>query len=408
MINAQRLWDHLMELGEIGTTEGKGTTRFSFTDEDMQAKDLVKKYMRDAGLAVREDEVGNVFGRLEGSGGGDQVVMTGSHIDTVFSGGKFDGILGVLAGIEALQTMAERGMAPKTPIEVCAFKDEEGGRFSFSMIGSRAIAGTFTEADLQLKDKDGKTMAEAMRERGYAPEKFKNAAWPKGKIKAFFETHIEQGKVLESKNLPVGVVTGIYSSLWMRLKITGAADHAGGTPMNLRKDALVGAAKVIVYVNDYVSKTGSGVGTVGQITVSPGGINIIPGEVVFTIDLRDIDPKVAETMEKDILDYARKVCAESGLEFAPVEYLHKLPPTPCDPALRKMVEDAFVKQNQEVFLIPSGPGHDAMRIAGIAPFAMIFVRCKDGISHHPAEWTSKEDCEIAANVLLQVLADAAG
>ena len=407
MINSKRLWDHLMELGKIGPAEGGGTTRFSFTDADMQALDLVKRYMSDAGLKVREDAVGNLFGRLEGKNADSPVVMTGSHLDTVVSGGMFDGILGVLAGIEVLHIMHEKGIVPNAPIEVCAFRDEEGARFSFSMSGSRAIAGTLAEEDLQHKDKDGKTMFDAMRERGYHPENFRDAAWEKGRIKAFIELHIEQGKVLESRNLAVGVVTGIFSSLWMRLKITGSPDHAGGTPMHLRKDALVAASKVILFIEEYAAKTGSGVGTVGQISVSPSMINTVPGEATFTVDLRDINPGTAENMERDVLRYAEKVCADSGLTLAPIEFIQKLPPTLCDEGLMKVVEKAFAKQKQEVFRLPSGAWHDAMRMAGIAPIAMIFVRCKNGVSHCPDEWASREDCETAANVLLQTLVDVA-
>ncbi len=407
MINSTRLWEHLMKLGKIGPAEGGGTTRFAFTDEDMQAQDMVRRYMLDAGLTVREDAVGNLFGRLEGRNADSPVVMTGSHLDTVVSGGMFDGMLGVLAGIEALRTMKEKGLVPNAPIEVCAFKDEEGARFSFSMSGSRAISGILTEEDLQHKDKDGKTMFDVMRERGYHPEKYKDAAWKKGRIKAFIELHIEQGKVLESRDLAVGVVTGIYSSLWMRLKITGSPDHAGGAPMHLRKDALVAASKVILYVNEYAAKTGTGVGTVGQISVSPGMINTVPGAVTFTVDLRDINPQTAENMERDVLRHAEHVCADSGLTLAPVELIHKLPPTLCDEELMKVVEKAFVKQKQDVFRLPSGAWHDAMRMARIAPMAMIFVRCKNGVSHRPDEWASREDCETAANVLLQTLMDAA-
>lgn len=407
MINSNRLWAHLMELGKIGAAEGGGTTRFPFTDSDMQARDLVGRYMRDAGLTIREDAVGNLFGRLEGKKPGSPIVMTGSHLDTVVSGGMFDGMLGVLAGIEVLQTMNEKGIVPNAPIEVCAFTDEEGARFSFSMSGSRAMAGMLTEEDLQHKDKDGKTMFDVMRERGYHPEKFREAAWEKGQIKAFVELHIEQGKVLESRNLVVGVVTGIFSSLWMRLKITGAPDHAGGAPMHLRKDALVAASKVILYLNECAAKTETGVGTVGQISVSPSMINTVPGEVTFTVDLRDINPRTAENMERDVLAYAEKVCADSGLTLAPVELIHRMPPTLCDEGLMKLVENAFAKQQQPVFRLPSGAWHDAMRMARIAPIAMIFVRCKNGVSHRPDEWASQEDCETATNVLLQTLMDAA-
>ena len=403
MINKKRLWRHLMELGDIGMVEGKGISRFSFTDEDYQARELVKSYMLQAGLSVREDVVGNLFGRKEGKKPDRPVVMTGSHVDTVACGGKFDGNLGVLAAIEVLHTMHDNGVETELPIEVCVFKDEEGARFSFSMLGSRAIAGMLKPEDLLLTDKNGVTITEAMKVCGYDPHKYTQAAIPDGKIKAFIETHIEQGKVLECKNLAVGIVTGIYSSLWMRFRIMGSADHAGGTPMNLRKDALLAAAKVIQYVNERAAAAGSGVGTVGRIEVLPGGINIIPDEAIFTVDLRDIDNEAALAMEKDVIKFAEDVCVVAGLTFAPVEYMHKLPPTPCDKKLQGKIAEAFAMCGQEVLYLPSGPGHDAMRIAKIAPIGIIFVRCKDGISHSPDEWTAPEDCEIAANVLYYTL-----
>lgn len=403
MINKQRLWNHLMELGKIGMVEGKGLSRFSFTDQDIEAKELVKSYMVQAGLTVREDTVGNLFGRKEGKKADCPMIMMGSHIDTVSCGGRFDGILGVLAGIEVMHTMYENNISTEFPIEICAFKDEEGARFSFDMLGSRSIAGMLKEEDLLRKDKDGVTIAEAMKSRGYQPEHYQQAAMRKGSIKAFIELHIEQGKVLESKNLPVGIVTGIYSSLWMGFTIKGAADHAGGTPMNLRKDALVAASKVIQYVNERAVSTGTGVGTVGRINVLPGGINIIPGEASFTIDLRAIEDDVAQEMERDVISYTENICRQNGLEFAPVEYMHKLPPTPCDPELQKTIAEAFKAAGQEVFYLPSGPGHDAMRIAKIAPIGIIFVRCKEGLSHCPEEWTSPEDCEVAGNVLYHTI-----
>lgn len=403
MVNKERLWNHLMELGEIGLTEGKGTSRFAFTDQDMEAKELVKSYMKQAGLSVWEDAMGNLFGHKEGKQNDAPMVMMGSHIDTVACGGRFDGILGVLAGIEVLHTMNENGVSTEFPITICVFKDEEGARFGFDMLGSRSIAGMLREEDLLRKDKDGITIAEAMKGRGYRPEDYKQAVMQKGSIKAFIELHIEQGKVLESKNLPTGIVTGIYSSLWMGFTIKGKADHAGGTPMNMRKDALVAASKVIQYVNERAISTGTGVGTVGRINALPGGINIIPGEVSFTIDLRAIEDSVAQEMEQDIIKYAETICQENGLEFGPVEYMHKLPPTPCDPELQKVIAAAFVAAGQEVFHLPSGPGHDAMRIAKIAPIGIIFVRCKEGLSHCPEEWTSPEDCEIAGNVLYHTI-----
>src|SRR5215211_3735482 len=277
VIDGERLWRRISDLGEIGRQEEGGITRLSFTDDERAAKDRVVSYMKEAGLSVREDAAGNLFGRREGRNPDSPAVLIGSHVDSVYNGGNFDGPLGVLAGIEVLQTMQEQGIETEYPIEVVAFTDEEGARFSFGMLGSRALAGKLTPEDLTTyEDKDGVSIAGAMRAYGLDPEKIGDAARPDGSIKAYVELHIEQGRVLENEDLPVGIVTGIAGPVWLRFTLTGETGHAGSTPMNLRRDALAAAAEIMGVVEAEAARTGTTVGTVGQLDLEPGGINIIP------------------------------------------------------------------------------------------------------------------------------------
>ncbi len=403
MINKERLWDHITELGKIGYTEGKGITRTSYTPEDRAAYALVNRWMEEAGLVVRRDAVGNMYGRMEGKNPNAPVVLTGSHIDTVVCGGRFDGHLGILSAIEAVQSMKESGIVPDSPIDVIAIRDEEGVRFDIDLFGSRALAGQLTEEDLAYKDADGISIAEAMRAEGYDPAKYMEAQLNPEEVKAFIELHIEQGKVLEDKNLSVGIPTVISSSSWMIIRFHGEADHAGGTPMRLRHDALVAAAKVIQYVDERARQNGVSVGTVGRIKVEPGAINVIPGYCEFTLDLRDIDCEAADSLRDDVLAYIDQVCKETGITMEPVENLNKLDPCPCNPKIMKVIEGAFHATGHEAFYLPSGAQHDAMRIAEKAPIGMIFVRCEGGISHSPYEMVSIDDCADGADVLRETL-----
>jgi allantoate deiminase len=242
--------------------------------------------------------VGNLFGRREGRNPGSPAVLIGSHVDSVFGGGNFDGPLGVLAGIEVLQTMEEQGVETEHPVEVVAFTDEEGARFSLGMIGSRALAGKLGAEDLQsYEDTKSVSVAEAMGARGLDPERLGEAARLRGSMRAYVELHIEQGRVLESEELPVGVVTGIAGALWLRFVLEGETGHAGATPMNLRRDTLAAAAEIVGLVEAEAARTGTTVGTVGQLDLEPGGINIIPGRVRFSLDLRDIDEEVRDRVE---------------------------------------------------------------------------------------------------------------
>jgi allantoate deiminase len=406
-INADRLWSRLSKLAEIGRSEGSGVTRLSFTEEERAAKDLVASYMREAHLEVREDAAGNLIGRREGSDPEAPVLLTGSHVDSVPNGGDFDGPLGVLAAVEALQVMEERGVETERPIEVVAFADEEGARFGFGMIGSRAMAGTLTPEDLDRQDESGISIAHAMRDYGLDPEKIDEAARPEDSVHAYVELHIEQGKILENEDLPVGVVTGIAGPVWLRLTLEGEAGHAGTTPMGLRRDALVAAAAIVGRVEKEAAKTGTTVGTVGQLDLSPGGINIIPGRVSFSLDLRDIDQEVRDGVEARIADEAGRICEERGIGLE-TQTLQRLPPVLCSDLVREAAREACDALGFEPFELASGAGHDGMHLADLSPIGMIFVRSKNGLSHNPDEYSSKDDCAAGAELLYRTLLRLAG
>lgn len=398
MINEERLWSRLQLLSEIGKTESGGVTRLSFTPEERAAKDLVATFMKEAGLQVREDEVGNLIGRKEGLNPAASVVLTGSHLDSVFNGGNFDGPLGVLAAVEALQVMNEQGIDTEHPIEVIAFTDEEGARFSFGMIGSRGIAGTLTQEELLNSDKQGISIAEAFVANGLQPEAIANAARKPEEVKAYVELHIEQGKVLEGKNLSTGIVSGLAGPLWVKFILEGEVGHAGATPMSIRHDALTAAARVMLVIEAEAAKTESTVGTVGQIQVQPGGINIIPGRVEFSLDLRDISEVIRDRVEENIRVQAKQICEAQGVKLT-IEDLQRVAPAPCSEIVKNAAKDALNKLGLENYHLPSGAGHDGMQLVDLCPMGMIFIRSKNGISHGPAEWSSKEDCADGANVL---------
>lgn len=408
MINADRLWDRLMQLSSIGTQEVGGITRLSFSPEERAAKDLVTGFMKEAGLSVREDEVGNLIGRKEGTNPNAPVVLIGSHLDSVPSGGNFDGPLGVLSGVEALQTMNEQGVETEHPIEVIAFTDEEGTRFGYGMIGSRGIAGLLKEDELVSRDEAGISIAEAMANVGLDPAQISKAAREPGSVKAYVELHIEQGKVLESRDLSVGIVSGVAGPLWLKFILEGEAGHAGATPMNMRKDPLAAAAEVMLVIERQAARQEISVGTVGKLQVFPGGVNIIPGRVEFTLDLRDVDIQVRDQVEQAIMAEAEAICAKRGVKLQ-VELLQRINPAVCSEEIRSAIQAACAAEGLETITLPSGAGHDCMQLTELCPVGMIFARSKDGISHNPAEYTSKEDCGNGAQVLYRtVLSMASG
>jgi allantoate deiminase len=406
VVDGGRLWQRLSELAEIGKHEEGGVARLSFTPEERAAKDLVSSYMREAGLAVREDAAGNLFGRREGRNPEAPAVLMGSHVDSVLNGGDFDGPLGVLGGIEVLQSMREEGVETERPVEVVAFTDEEGARFSLGMIGSRALSGSLSGEDLRHEDREGVSVEEAMRKVGLDPDRIGEAARESGDLAAYLELHIEQGRVLEGEGLPVGVVTGIAGPVWLNLSFSGEAGHAGTTPMGARRDALAAAAEVVGIVEEEASATGSTVGTVGRVGARPGGINIIPGGADLSVDLRDIDEVVRDRVEGRIRERAGEACGRRGvgLEF---EELQRLPPVPCSEEIRGAVAAACEREGIRPYSLPSGAGHDGMHVAELCPMGMIFVRSRNGISHNPKEWSSREDCEAGCNVLYWTALDLA-
>ena len=408
MIDGERLWRRISDLGEIGAQEEGGVTRLSFSEEERAAKDRVASYIEEAGLSVYEDAAGNLFGRREGRDPESPAVLVGSHVDSVYSGGNFDGPLGVLAGIEVLHALEERGVETERPVEVVAFTDEEGARFSFGMIGSRALAGRLTPDDLHdHEDRDGVSIAEAMRACGLDPERIGDAARPEGSVKAYVELHIEQGRVLESEDLPVGVVTGIAGPVWLRFSLEGETGHAGATPMNLRRDALAAAAEIMGLIEAEAARTGTTVGTVGQLDLEPGGINIIPGRVEFSLDLRDIDEGVRDRVEGRIMEGADEVCRRRSVELE-VETLQRLAPAPCSELVRGAAQRACERLGLGVRALPSGAGHDGMQLTDLCEMGMIFVRSRDGISHSPEEWSSREDCAAGGDALYWTVLDLAG
>jgi allantoate deiminase len=408
VIDGERLWRRISDLGEIGRQEGGGVTRLSFTEEERAAKDRVASYMEEAGLSVYEDAVGNLFGRREGRKSGSPIVLVGSHVDSVYNGGNFDGPLGVLAGIEVLQTMEERGIETENPLEVVAFTDEEGARFSLGMIGSRALAGKLAADDLHTyDDRGGVSVAEAMRACGLDPERFADAGRPEGSISAYVELHIEQGRVLESEDLPVGVVTGIAGAVWLRFVLEGQTGHAGATPMNLRRDALSTAAEIMVLIEAEAARNATTVATVGQLDLEPGGINIIPGKVRFSLDLRDIDEEVRDRVESRIIEGAGEACRKRGVDLE-VETLQRLAPAPCSDLVMGAARRALERLGIRAHTLPSGAGHDGMQLTDLCPMGMIFVRSRTGVSHNPDEWSSKDDCAAGAEVLYHTVLDLAG
>jgi len=402
-VNGDRLWARLQELREIGKRESGGVTRFSFTEEERQAKNLVISYMKEAGLQVREDAIGNIIGRREGTDPKSKTVLTGSHIDTVPDGGAFDGALGVLSAIEALQRMEELGEQHVHPIEVIAFTDEEGSRFGFGMIGSRALAGTLREEHLEQSDEHRISIAEAMRAAGYAPERIRDAAKSPAEVKAYVELHIEQGKVLESLDQPVGLVTGIAGPLWLQFTLTGQAGHAGATPMNMRRDPMQTAAELLSFIYNEAKQYPHAVATVGKIRALPGGVNVIPGQVEFTLDVRDINEADRDRLERKIREAAQTVCERNAIELQ-IDLLQRVAPAPSSPIVREAITEAANRIGlTNLPALISGAGHDGMQFHSLCPIGMIFVRSKDGVSHHPSEFSSKEDCTMGAELLYHTL-----
>lgn len=399
MINRERLQQTIEELASFGAQPDGSITRYAYTEIEKKANDYVEQLMKSIGLTTYYDAVGNLIGELAAPSNKPAIVL-GSHIDTVPNGGKYDGALGVLSAIEVVTILIEQQINLQHPIKIIAFKDEEGARFQFGMIGSRAAAGTLEAQDLDRVDADGITLKEAMYAQGFSPHFMHDVVL--NDVYCYLELHIEQGKVLESKEASVGIVSGIAGPLWKQYRITGVAEHAGATPMSQRHDPLVAASLIIAQIEQLALQFEQVVATVGQLAVKPNGVNVIPNEVTFTVDIRDIDEARRATLEQQIDQFVKKTVSERSLK-AYVQTLQRVPSALCDDSIQANMQQALKKLNLPVVTLPSGAGHDAMQFHGVFPIGMLFVRSKDGISHSAFEFSSLNDIEDGANALFETV-----
>ena len=397
-VNGSRLNTHLTELAQFGKTPEGGTNRVAYSEDDLQARQYAMKLMRDAQLDVSVDVVGNIIGRRAGTDSNLKPMMIGSHIDSVPQGGSYDGQVGSMAAIEVAQTLAENKVSLKHPLEVIIFQNEEGGT-----IGSLALARGLTEKDLEIVTNSKKTIRDGIKFIGGDPDRLASAVRKKGDLACYLELHIEQGGVLYSEKIDIGVVEGIVGVYWWEVTVEGFANHAGTTPMNQRHDALLAAAKYIDAVNRIVTSVpGRQVGTVGRIQAFPGAFNVVPGKVLTTLGLRDLDAAKVQMLFERIQAEVRQIESVTGTKFE-FKQVNSSKPAPTDTRVRKTIDEAARQLGLSTKTLPSGAGHDAQEIAELCPVGMIFVPSRDGISHSPREFSKPEDITNGANVLLQTL-----
>jgi N-carbamoyl-L-amino-acid hydrolase len=398
-VNAERIEQRIKELSEFGRNPEGGVSRVAFSEADVQGREYIMSLMREAGLAVRIDAAGNIIGRREGRDAKRPSIVFGSHIDSVPHGGNYDGDVGVISAIEAAQVLQENGIITRHPLEVIVFSDEEGG-----LVGSRAIIGDLSQEALEVVSHSGKTIGEGIRYIGGDPDRLDEALRQKDEIKAFIELHVEQGGVLDSKGIQIGVVEGIVGINWWDVTIEGFANHAGTTPMDQRRDALLAAANLIIAVNKVVTSVpGRQVGTVGRIKAEPGAPNVIPGRVVMSLELRDLSADKINQLYQSIRREAETIAQKTGtkITFTPIDVTAV--PAPTDERIRRIIAESAEELGLSYQFMPSGAGHDAQDMARITPTGMIFVPSVGGISHSPKEYTRPEDMANGANVLLQTI-----
>ena len=390
----------LVELGGI-SSEPNRLVRLFLTPEHRRAADLVAGWMREAGMSVSEDALGTVRGRWQDK---KQRLLVGSHIDTVIDAGKYDGPFGVVAGILAVDHLARTKTALPFGIDVLAFGDEEGSRFPSTLSSSSACAGAFDDSTLALKDRTGITFSDALKAYGKDPSGISAASYAPAEARGYVELHIEQGPVLEAEDQPLGVVTAIVGQSRMRVIVRGEAGHAGTVPMSMRRDARAGAAEIVLAV-ERIGRHHSAdrmVATVGRIEALPGAPNIIPAEVTFTIDLRSMTDDVRRTALAHCQSEARHIAASRNLNVV-CELFHEAATTPCASSLQDLLAAAVGDVGHRPIKLPSGAGHDAQMMAKLCPSAMLFVRCRGGISHNPAEFASETDMGIAIVALIRFI-----
>ena len=400
-INPQRLWDTLMETAKFGGTVKGGIRRLTLSDEDKRVRDWFKAQCEALGCTVEVDEVGNMFARRPGRNNSLPPICMGSHLDTQPTGGKFDGVLGVLGALEAMRTLQEQGYETNAPIEIVNWTNEEGSRYAPAMLASGVFAGVFTpQYAYERTDRDSKTFLEELERIGY---RGKEAAGAR-KLGAMFELHIEQGPILEDDKKVIGVVTGVQGMRWYEVNVTGQDAHTGATPMYLRKNALLGSARMIEAIDAIGQKHQPGVATVGLIENKPNSRNVVPGEVFFTVDLRHPDEAALDVMEKEFRTALAATIPPLKLTYEE-KRIWNSPAVKFAPDLIDCVRHGAEKAGFAMREMVSGAGHDAAYIARVAPTTMIFVPCAGGLSHNEAESTSFEECAAGAQVLLNAVVE---
>lgn len=398
-INQDRLWDSLMEMAKIGATPKGGCARLALTDLDKQGRDLFVRWCQEAGCTVSVDRMGNIFARRPGRNNTLPPVVTGSHLDTQPTGGKFDGVYGVLAGLEVVRALNDHNFETEAPIEVSVWTNEEGSRFAPAMVSSGVFAGVFTEDyGLGRADLDGRTIGDELKRIGYAGD------LPVGgrKFKAFFEAHIEQGPILEAERKTIGIVQGIQGMRWFEVTVTGTDCHAGTTPMPRRRDAMLGCARIVERVHQIALDHAPGVSTVGLVKVMPNSRNTIPGSVFFSVDLRHPHDEELLKMTAALNAACSEICGALDLQYECREISHS-PASHFDEGCVGAVRRAAEERGYAWRDITSGAGHDAGYISRVAPTAMIFVPCADGISHNEVETATPSDLAAGCNVLLRAM-----
>ena len=392
-------------LAQISEDAGKLTRTFA-SPAMRRANELVGSWMREAGMSVRTDAIGNLIGHYPAAQPDGKILLLGSHLDTVRDAGRFDGPLGVLVAVACVQHLNETRTRLPFAIEVVGFADEEGVRYQSTYLGSRALSGTFNLEDLKRTDAKGIPMAEAIREFGGNPEGIAGAKCEANRLLGYAEIHIEQGPVLEQKHLALGVVSAIAGQTRARISFTGQAGHAGTVPMNLRKDALCAAAEFVLAVESLAQNRGGLVATVGEIAALPGASNVIPGEARLSLDVRHPDDAVRIKAREELKERAEEIATERGVTLK-WETVHQTAAVICDRRLTLLLENAVKRQQKEAPLLASGAGHDAAAMSAICPVAMLFVRCKGGVSHNPAESASEADVRVAVATMNEFLKELA-
>lgn len=406
-INSQRLQQHFEAMSLIGKIGQTGTCRPTMTVLEKEAFTLAASWMQAAGMQTHIDNFGNLIGRLKGKDDSLPVLMLGSHLDSQPYGGRFDGVAGVLCAIEAITTLQENNSIPNRSIEIISFADEEGWRFNKGLFGSRGILGKLEKDELLRTDKDGITRQQALIDFGCNPDKFSESAYVPGSIFCFVELHIEQGPVLDMANEAVGVVSGISGPLWLTVKLKGMAGHAGSVPMAIRKDAMVGAAEIVVALHQIANQIPGAptVGTVGTMQVFPASRNIIAEEVSFTVDLRDIDIERRNRYEIQLRTAIENIAAKHSLTYSITEDTNSQPRY-CADWIKTIIHQQCQQVNGHAAPeLMSGPFHDAMALSYACDYGMIFIRSKDGISHNPLEYSSYQDLAIGTQVLLGTIVE---